>query len=363
MAKYHIKKDGTPGVCRAKEGNCPLGGSESHFDSMENAQAEAQSRMEAQFGVVDEPYSKGPIFEGKAGSDYDKKVLSGLNTDGVTVSIGGKPGHASVYKVNHLAGGKKLSFSVHTETTDSVNDYLTGATPEKQFKVNSEKGVEIMSESMLNDRLNSMKDKHRLEQVTHSAVAQYESMNPESKGALELQRRIRENELAGDFVANKNLEAKATSSKSEDRVEAAQGGYAQEDLVHDEDKFVRCAVASNGDPVMLEKLKNDSDPMVRAVVADQGAHLEELSTDSDEMVRGAVARQGYASSTLSKDESAKVRAGVAASGKELDTLINDKDARVRLEVARHLPPGRFGLGLLADDESETIRKYVAENNK
>ena len=38
MAKYHVKKDGTPRVCRAQEGNCPLGDSSQHFSSKEEAQ-------------------------------------------------------------------------------------------------------------------------------------------------------------------------------------------------------------------------------------------------------------------------------------------------------------------------------------
>lgn len=38
MAKYHIKKDGTPGVCRAKEGNCPLGNESEHFPTRAEAQ-------------------------------------------------------------------------------------------------------------------------------------------------------------------------------------------------------------------------------------------------------------------------------------------------------------------------------------
>lgn len=40
--KYHIKKDGTPGVCHAENGKCPLGGdsgTENHF----NSEAEAQT--------------------------------------------------------------------------------------------------------------------------------------------------------------------------------------------------------------------------------------------------------------------------------------------------------------------------------
>lgn len=38
MAKYHIKKDGTPGVCRAKDGNCPFGNESEHFPTKEEAQ-------------------------------------------------------------------------------------------------------------------------------------------------------------------------------------------------------------------------------------------------------------------------------------------------------------------------------------
>lgn len=37
MAKYHIKKNGTPGICNAQEGNCPLGGIKQHYNSLEEA--------------------------------------------------------------------------------------------------------------------------------------------------------------------------------------------------------------------------------------------------------------------------------------------------------------------------------------
>lgn len=38
MSKYHINKHGAPAVCRAKNGNCPLGGEDSHFSTQEEAQ-------------------------------------------------------------------------------------------------------------------------------------------------------------------------------------------------------------------------------------------------------------------------------------------------------------------------------------
>lgn len=44
MARYHISSSGTPAVCHAEKGNCPLGGADgmqNHFDTKEAAQAAA----------------------------------------------------------------------------------------------------------------------------------------------------------------------------------------------------------------------------------------------------------------------------------------------------------------------------------
>ena len=50
MSKFHIKRDGTPGACHATK-NCPLGGEDSHYSTMEEAQTAAQKKLERQFGV------------------------------------------------------------------------------------------------------------------------------------------------------------------------------------------------------------------------------------------------------------------------------------------------------------------------
>jgi len=44
MARYHINKDGNPGVCKAKPGNCPLGEDTPHaeFGSIDEAKAFAE---------------------------------------------------------------------------------------------------------------------------------------------------------------------------------------------------------------------------------------------------------------------------------------------------------------------------------
>ena len=50
MTKYHIKKDGTPGVCHANKGNCPLGGESNHYSTEAEAATVAQSKLESQYG-------------------------------------------------------------------------------------------------------------------------------------------------------------------------------------------------------------------------------------------------------------------------------------------------------------------------
>ena len=55
MTKFHINKHGVPAPCRAKKGNCPLGGAdgqENHFDTVEEAQEAADRIMEESYGLL-----------------------------------------------------------------------------------------------------------------------------------------------------------------------------------------------------------------------------------------------------------------------------------------------------------------------
>lgn len=52
MTKWHINKHGVPAPCKAKDGKCPLGGNEQHFDNVEKAQEYANREMESQFGLL-----------------------------------------------------------------------------------------------------------------------------------------------------------------------------------------------------------------------------------------------------------------------------------------------------------------------
>lgn len=52
MSKFHINKHGVPVPCKAKEGNCPLGGQETHFSSQEEAQAYIDKKCEQEHGLL-----------------------------------------------------------------------------------------------------------------------------------------------------------------------------------------------------------------------------------------------------------------------------------------------------------------------
>ena len=54
MAKYHIRKDGTPGICHAT-GKCPLGGDsgqDNHFDTVKEAQKAVDKINESKHGAL-----------------------------------------------------------------------------------------------------------------------------------------------------------------------------------------------------------------------------------------------------------------------------------------------------------------------
>lgn len=52
MSKFHINSKGLAAPCRATKGRCPYGGDESHYSSLEEAQASAERENEQKFGLL-----------------------------------------------------------------------------------------------------------------------------------------------------------------------------------------------------------------------------------------------------------------------------------------------------------------------
>ena len=63
MARYHVKADGSMGICTAKEGHCPFGGEEGtrHFTNKVEAQKYSEERIKA----VNSGKSMGDFFRKK----------------------------------------------------------------------------------------------------------------------------------------------------------------------------------------------------------------------------------------------------------------------------------------------------------
>ena len=101
----------------------------------------------------------------------------------------------------------------------------------------------------------------------------------------------------------------------------------------------------------IEELVNDEDWFVRLEVAKQGYGLDKLVNDEDWYVRCEIVKQGYGLDKLVNDEDWRVRLEVVKQGYGLDKLVNDEDWRVRREVARQ----GYGLIRLSFDKDKLIK--------
>lgn len=85
MSKFHINKHGIPAPCKAKQGNCPLGGDDQHFSTREEAQEVADRENEKKHSLlpgVKEGNKLTPEQEEKVMNDYFfKKTIENLHED------------------------------------------------------------------------------------------------------------------------------------------------------------------------------------------------------------------------------------------------------------------------------------------
>lgn len=73
MSKFHINKKGMPAPCRATSKPCPLGGSDVHFNSEQEAQAYVDKQNKEQFQLL--PSSKG---KPKANKEFTQRLTEKL---------------------------------------------------------------------------------------------------------------------------------------------------------------------------------------------------------------------------------------------------------------------------------------------
>lgn len=171
MTKYHINKHGVPGPCKAKEGNCPLGGSDSHFSSREEAQEYADKLNEENHGFLPttKPFEYSSIeltkMEGKqAKVEYDGKTFSGeviatrnggedKGNNGLIIQS--KDGQVKHIKTRRLTG---LELSGEGRTPMQTGKYLTdrldkkGIVKEPSLSPNAITGISDLETQVHNNK-------------------------------------------------------------------------------------------------------------------------------------------------------------------------------------------------------------------
>lgn len=116
MAKYHISADGTPGLCRATVGKCPLGGEGEHYSSEQEAYEASQKIME----------SNSQMFtSGEDVSPEDTKLTKEMETLNAQLDRGGmstKESDALRTRISEL--NEKVKGSGYNTTT--IGENLSG---------------------------------------------------------------------------------------------------------------------------------------------------------------------------------------------------------------------------------------------
>lgn len=141
MARYHINKNGVPAICRAKPGNCPLGGDNMHFDSHEEAQEYINKQEEAKHGMLPGMNEHSQIEKSKkiASREYVPRDVKGEDLD----NLEGKDVRIAGVTIGVIDGPV---YGVHQENGKRI---LRMGTAEGVQEVDLDDGVQFISASKL----------------------------------------------------------------------------------------------------------------------------------------------------------------------------------------------------------------------
>lgn len=144
MTKYHIKKDGLPGVCSASSGNCPLGSDSEHYTNKAEVLAAAEEKLREENDYLASAKKDMIYHVGENGSVESCKFRDGqceikafgkldnVHSANKSVIIGAATGMKSVLGVKSVAPLKEPTVSSPvkpTETTKDARSVLAGSNP------------------------------------------------------------------------------------------------------------------------------------------------------------------------------------------------------------------------------------------
>lgn len=124
--RYHINKHGVPAICRAKPGNCPLGGDNEHFDSKEDAQKHADKMNEQAHSLLPTMSSSEPTVKFSSLKEFKQELTDSMSTfEGkyVNVSYDGKEYDGQVTSLFIPEGPGRPGFIVRGHDEHGAEQY------------------------------------------------------------------------------------------------------------------------------------------------------------------------------------------------------------------------------------------------
>lgn len=143
MTKFHINKQGVPAVCQAKEGNCPFGGSDKHFNNKEEAQDFADKVNEAKHSLLPDITSDDKFPESTLKKDFPE-----LSSDEIS-------------KLKDYYDLEVITFEITDELKKASDDYKE--TDEYFNKVQRAKGVALAKYESL-DKIKEFADMEKVDE-------------------------------------------------------------------------------------------------------------------------------------------------------------------------------------------------------
>lgn len=129
MSKFHINKHGVPAPCKAKKGNCPLGGEGEHFNTEQEAQQYADRIYEKQHSLL--PTNE-DLQRNAFDNYYDEVTEDGLQTHSPLFDNSSYIEDDVVRKVFEDEFGKN-SYFVEVRESDTPLNYSFNSTSEGAY--------------------------------------------------------------------------------------------------------------------------------------------------------------------------------------------------------------------------------------
>lgn len=261
MTKFHMKRDGTPGVCTAEEGNCPLGGSENHieaetleqaqqyFDDKNESKARETQKLSSTIKDLKDKYIDKEAMEFAPSDDDVNEVIENINKE---------------YEDKRNRLDSKIK---------ELDEELSKKSLMNLFKDNSKKESRLESMEWSRSTIDKRKEidiKEALEEFKNEDPASY-SRHIKKYGSKELVDKIKKRkEAARNYNLLKSLDPDNTNV-NELTHESAKSTGVLEDLPNMDGGYSQ-VIKSNEDYSVFRKTKDGDLQLVKSIYMESEGH-------------------------------------------------------------------------------------------